>query len=164
MNKVFKALTVATKAHEGQFRKVSGEPYITHPLKVSYLLASYKTSKNIEDLLCAALLHDCPEDTSLTFEYIAKEFGMLIASIVFELTTNEEEKIKMGKKEYLMKKMLGMSSWALTIKLVDRLANLTDAPTEKTKEDTKEILFFLEKNRKLSKTQKHIVKDLKEYL
>ena len=56
------AYKVASKAHDGQFRK-SGEPYIHHPLSVALILADLKL-----DYYCvvAAILHDCIEDTSVT--------------------------------------------------------------------------------------------------
>lgn len=155
---VLKAINFATKKHIGQVRKVSQEPYITHPLKVSYLLASFKQqSKNMDELLCAALLHDTLEDTNTTFEEISTEFSPLVASIVEELTSDTDDITKVGKKQYLMKKMQGMSSYALTIKLVDRLANLMDNPTEKTKQDTREIIDYLITNRDMSKTQMKII-------
>lgn len=162
--KVLKAIEFATKKHNGQFRKVSNEPYITHPLKVSYLLPSFKKSKNMDDLLCAALLHDTLEDTETSFDEISFSFGPLVASLVYELTSDTVQIEKLGKKEYLTKKMLNMSSYGLTIKLVDRLANIMDNPTEKTKIDTKEILNILLEQRNLNKTQFKIVQTIFQYL
>lgn len=165
MNLVFQALKFATKAHEGQTRKMSGNEYITHPIKVSYLLASYKTkSKNYNHLLAAALLHDTIEDCEVTHEDIKENFGELVASIVRELTNDSNEIKKIGKLEYMKKKMIGMSSYSLTIKLVDRLANITDLPTEKMKKDTNEIISYLESKRNLTKTQLKIVEDIKREL
>jgi GTP pyrophosphokinase len=65
------AYDFAAKAHEGQVRK-SGEPYIIHPLAASYLLATMKIEPVI---IVATLLHDVPEDTSVTIEDIEKNFG-----------------------------------------------------------------------------------------
>lgn len=161
--KVLQAIEFAKQKHNGQTRKFSGDPYFTHPLKVSYLLASFKTSKHMDELLCAALLHDTIEDTETSFKEIEEVFGELVASLVFELTSNENEIKKVGKKQYLMKKMLGMSSYALTLKLVDRLANLMDNPTEKTKQDTKEIMDYIVANRELSKTQFKIIYEILKY-
>ena len=96
---VLKAIRFAEKYHEGQFRKVSGLPYVSHPVAVSYLIMKYKgASKNITNLLAAYILHDTLEDTSLTMIDIGKEFNNMIASIVFELTTDEEQKNLLGKK------------------------------------------------------------------
>ena len=162
---ILKALQFATKKHHNQVRKVSQIPYIVHPIAVSYLVAKYKgNSKNLESLLCAALLHDTLEDTQTTFNELSKTFNPLVASMVLELTSDTEEIEKKGKNEYLKRKMLGMSSYCLSVKLIDRMANISDNPTEKYKQDTKELLIFLKKNRKLNKTQKKIVKDLEEIL
>lgn len=159
---VFEALKFAESKHSGQVRKVSGDPYITHPIKVAFLLSSYKKSKKLDHLIAAAILHDTKEDTETTYEELLSVFGPLVTSLVFELTSIDEElKAAGGKVSYLKKKMVGMSSYALTIKLVDRLANLLDSPTDKTKVDTIEILDYLEANRKLTGTQKSIVADIR---
>jgi (p)ppGpp synthase/HD superfamily hydrolase len=154
---VLKALNFATEKHKGQ---VSKDPYISHPLKVSYLLASFKQSKKIDELLCAALLHDTLEDTETSFNELAKEFTTLVAGLVFELTSDEDQIKLVGKTEYLKKKMVAMSSYALTLKLVDRLANMTDHPSDKSKLDTKEILTHVVDNRKCNGTQKRIIEEI----
>lgn len=162
---VLDALQFATAKHSGQFRKVSNEPYITHPLRVSYLLASFKgSSKHMDELLAAALLHDTLEDTDTSFEELASKFGELVATMVFELTSDETEIAVIGKKEYLKKKMVGMSSYSLTIKLVDRLANIMDNPTQKTIDDTKEILKHLTNKRILTPTQYAIINAMNNIL
>lgn len=157
---VLKAFKYGELKHKGQVRKVSNEPYFSHPVKVSYLLASFKKSKKLEELLCVCLLHDTVEDTDATFEEIAREFTPLIASLVMELTSDREEIKKIGKVAYLKKKMVGMSSYALTLKLVDRLANMLDNPTEKSKVETKEILDHLVANRKVNSTQQRIIDEI----
>lgn len=157
---ILKALNYAMEKHSGQFRKVSKEPYISHPIKVSYLLASFKQSKKIDELLCVALLHDTLEDTNATFEEIASLFTPLIASLVFELTQDEEEIKKIGKLSYLKKKMVAMSSYGLTLKLVDRLANMMDHPSDQSKLDTREILNHLLSHRKCNNTQKRIIEEI----
>jgi (p)ppGpp synthase/HD superfamily hydrolase len=164
MNKVLLAIKFANLKHKGQIRKVSGEEYITHPIKVSYILAAFKKSKKLEDLICASLLHDTLEDTETSFEELNKHFGPLVASLVFELSNDNEEIKKIGKRDYQLNKMRGMSSYALVIKLADRLANITDNPTEKMKEDTLYILKELSKKRKLSKTHLAIISEIRNYL
>jgi len=157
---ILKALKFAETKHAGQTRKVSKQPYVSHPIKVSYLLASFKQSKKIEELICAALLHDTLEDTDTSFEEIAKNFTPLVASLVWELTSDEEEIKKLGKNTYLKNKMKNMSSYALTLKLVDRLANITDSPKESYKTDTLELLDWLKDNRNMSKTQLKIIETI----
>jgi hypothetical protein len=60
--------------------------------------------------------------------------------------------------------MLGMSSYGLFIKLCDRLSNILDNPTSKTIQDTKIILEFLKKNRKLSKSHKAVILEIENII
>jgi hypothetical protein len=154
------ALQFATKAHDGQTR-AGGEPYITHPMRVADSIKQYKKSHNLDALINAALLHDTIEDTDTTHEVLQDLFGGLTASLVKELTSDPEQIKKMGKKEYLAHKMAGMSSYALVIKLADRLDNVRDITTAKTpewrakyKNETEHILNYIEKTRALSKTHR----------
>jgi GTP pyrophosphokinase len=62
---------LAEKAHRGQLRK-SGDPYITHPVAVTEILAEYGLDATT---LAASLLHDTVEDTSLSLAHIKKQFG-----------------------------------------------------------------------------------------
>ena len=114
-----KAIEYATKMHKGQTR-LTGEPYINHPLHVLQNVLKYKESKNIETLLISACLHDTIEDTSATYYDIVERFGPQVASLVLELTTDEDMENALGKCQYLSIKMKNMSSWALVIKLCDR--------------------------------------------
>jgi (p)ppGpp synthase/HD superfamily hydrolase len=123
---LIKAVQFAGEKHKGQYRRESGLPYVIHPITVAFLLAENKESKKLEELMVAALLHDTLEDTDATFEEIAREFTPMVASLVLELTSDPEEIEEIGKNEYLTKKMVGMSSYALVIKLADRLSNIMD--------------------------------------
>lgn len=160
MMKIHEAIRFADKCHKGQFRKGNGLPYITHPIAVSYLLARYKASKHLEELIIASILHDVLEDTSATHVQLAKKFGPMVASIVSELTNDPVQIAQMGKLDYQTKKVLGISSYALVCKLVDRLHNISDGPSKKMVIDTVELMARLKKGRKLSKTQQRIVTDI----
>lgn len=164
MSLVAKAIQFSKDKHTGQFRKVSGEPYYTHTLAVSYIVAAKKSSKNLEELIVAAILHDTLEDTDTTFVELATEFSPLVASLVLELTNNEEQIKLLGKKEYQKKKMLGMSSYGLLIKLADRLHNISDQPSLTMLQDTADIIAYLKKNRKLSKSHLKLVADIEQIL
>jgi (p)ppGpp synthase/HD superfamily hydrolase len=166
---ILKVIRFADKKHKGQTRKVSGDEYITHPIAVSYILANFKKSKYLENLICAAILHDVIEDTDAEYKEIFNLFddqkdATMVIGLVSELTSNQKEIDKLGKTEYLKRKMKGISSYALTLKLCDRLSNMSDSPSEKQKEDTKEILSFVESNRKLSATQKALVAEIRQLL
>jgi len=79
MDIVEKALQLASKLHEGQYRKNTDIPYITHPVAVGMLLVKNGYS---EEIVAAGILHDTVEDTPITLEEIKKEFGENIAEIV----------------------------------------------------------------------------------
>lgn len=157
------AIEYASRMHGGQMRK-SGEPYINHPLRVVQNVLRYKKSKHIEELMISACLHDTIEDTSATYYDIVERFGMQVASLVLELSNDEDMKKEMGKERYLSIKMKNMSSWALVIKLCDRLDNISDFENHKDIEfksryidETIGIVDFLLKNGKLTKTHLSII-------
>lgn len=157
-----KALDFATKKHAGQVRRVSNLPYVEHPIRVSNIVAAYKVSKQLEVLRVAALLHDTLEDTATTAEELAREFGGMVVSLVVELTTDKQAAGTLGKTNYLRKRMLGMSSYALVLKLCDRLDNLSDHPNEKMVSGTLEILDWLGRYRTLSRTQQALISDIRQ--
>lgn len=160
MNLVLKALNFAKEKHLGQFRKVSGEEYISHPVAVSYIVASYKKSECLDELLAASLLHDTLEDTDTTFVELATEFTPLVAGLVQELTNDPEKIKKLGKAEYQKVKLVGISSYGLIIKLADRLHNISDSPTPKMVNDTQALMNHLVVERKLSKTHQKMVAEI----
>ena len=91
---VEKAYHIADEAHKGQVRK-SGEPYIIHPLSVAIILADLELDK---ESIVAGLLHDVVEDTVMTSEEIAQEFGSEVALLVDGVT-------KLGQLSYSMDKV-----------------------------------------------------------
>ncbi len=120
---VIKAYEYAKKAHEGQYR-ISGEPYIFHPLAVAEIVADlgfdYKTIQ-------AALLHDVIEDSELTEDDLKKEFGEEVASIVGALTKIKVFSDKRKNNIEALKKILLASVKdirVIMIKLADRLHNM----------------------------------------
>jgi (p)ppGpp synthase/HD superfamily hydrolase len=162
------AKTFAQKKHEGQLRKFSKEQYIEHPIKVSEIIKENKNSHKINELLAAAFLHDPLENTNTNEKELEKNFGELITSLVKELTSEKEMQNQLGKKEYLAKKMETISSWALVIKLADRLDNVSDLNQcseefrKKYAKETNFILTQLKKKRKLSQTHKKLIKKIEE--
>jgi len=173
INKLTPAAEFAELAHSGLTRK-GGEPYFIHPETVAKIIHDVKNSDYIAELIIAALLHDTVEDTKVTLEEIKKKFGTLVHSLVEELTS-DKDKIKLsGKEEYLTDKMLNISSWALLIKLADRLHNLYDfndimSGTDEKRQNwaikyakqTKNIIHELEWYRDLSNTQKKLISLIK---
>lgn len=80
---ITKAFNFAKQAHKG-VRRLSGEPYIMHPLAVAKIVCSEIGLGSTS--ICSALLHDVVEDTDYTIEDIENIFGSKIAQIVDGLT------------------------------------------------------------------------------
>lgn len=85
------SLSFATKMHEGQTRKWSDTPYMTHPIAVANLVADYLDSKDyptetVDYAVTVALLHDVVEDTESSIEDIEERYGKEIAKGVWFLT------------------------------------------------------------------------------
>ncbi len=118
-----RAYVTAERAHGTQMRK-SGDPYITHPLAVTQILADIGMT---EATLCAALLHDTVEDTDYTLEDLRRDFGDEVALLVDGVT--KLDKVKYGdsaQAETIRKMIVAMSRdiRVLVIKLADRLHNM----------------------------------------
>ena len=78
-NRIEEAIEVAAQAHNGQYRKGTHTPYISHPYAVGLILMSEGCS---EEVVIAGILHDTVEDTYLTLDCIKRSFGQSIAEIV----------------------------------------------------------------------------------
>lgn len=87
---IVEAYNEAKKIHKKE-KRVSGEPYITHPLKVAYYITQEKLD---EKAIAAALLHDVVENSSRSIQYIERKFGTEIAMLVDGLTKLNKVKIK----------------------------------------------------------------------
>ena len=159
------ALEFASEMHKGQCRK-DGTPYIYHPIRVANYVAQYKKSSRLFTLMECAYLHDTLEDTKATYYDLLKYFGPQVAGIVLELTNDVDLKKEIGKERYLSIKMKNMTSWALVIKLCDRLDNVSDlsVSSEEFREryvaETLGILNYLVDNRKLSHSQLLIIREI----
>ncbi len=117
-----RAFEAAEAAHRGQLRK-SGEPYITHPLAVTQILAELGIGPVT---LAASLLHDTVEDTDYDLSMVRRDFGDEVAMLVDGVT--KLDKVKFGadaQAETVRKMVVAMSKdiRVLVIKLADRLHN-----------------------------------------
>jgi guanosine-3',5'-bis(diphosphate) 3'-pyrophosphohydrolase len=137
-----RAFDVAEEKHEGQKRK-SGDPYITHPLAVSTILAELGMDTTT---LVAALLHDTVEDTDYSLDKLRGEFGDEVAQLVDGVT--KLDKVEYGnaaEAETIRKMIVAMARdpRVLVIKLSDRLHNMRTMrflPPEKQAKKARETL------------------------
>ncbi|WP_129844199.1 HD domain-containing protein [Streptomyces sp. RFCAC02] len=118
-----RAYLLAESAHRGQYRK-SGEPYITHPLAVTLILAELGAETIT---LTASLLHDTVEDTEVTLPQVRAAFGEEVAHLVDGVTKLEKVDHGAAAEPETFRKMLvatGSDVRVMSIKLADRLHNM----------------------------------------
>ena len=122
---VLDAYRFAEHAHEGQ-KRLSGEPFITHPVAVATILADLRLDAQT---LCAAILHDVIEDTPTAKEQIAKDFGDEVAALVDGVSKLDQIQFKSkaeAQAESFRKMLLAMVEdiRVIMVKLADRTHNM----------------------------------------
>ena len=125
VEEVYHAYLLGARAHEGQSR-VSGEPYISHPVAVARILSEMRMDANC---IIAAILHDVIEDTPTLKENLIEEFGEEVAELVdgvSKLTQIDFRSRAEAQAENFRKMMLAMVKdiRVIIIKLADRLHNM----------------------------------------
>ncbi|MEU6886647.1 HD domain-containing protein [Streptomyces viridosporus] len=118
-----RAYLLAESSHRGQMRK-SGEPYITHPLAVTLILAELGAETTT---LTASLLHDTVEDTDVTLDQVREQFGEEVRYLVDGVTKLEKVDYGAAAEPETFRKMLvatGSDVRVMSIKLADRLHNM----------------------------------------
>jgi len=125
VEEVYRAYLLGARAHEGQSR-VSGEPYISHPVAVARILSEMRMDANC---IIAAILHDVIEDTPTLKENLIEEFGEEVAELVdgvSKLTQIDFRSRAEAQAENFRKMMLAMVKdiRVIIIKLADRLHNM----------------------------------------
>lgn len=143
---VRKAYELANHLHQNQYRQ-SGEPYISHPLNVAYILAEMHADC---DTLCAGLLHDTLEDTDITKEEIIENFNENVANLVDGVTKLAKMNFSSKKEQRIAntrKIITGITEDVriIIIKLADRLHNMRTLEfksQEKQEENARETLHI----------------------
>lgn len=144
VNLLKKAYVFAARAHKGQTRR-SGEPYLSHPLEVSSMLADMRLDKTT---LMAGLLHDVLEDTDITAGDVRENFGQDVADLVegvTKISRVQESSPEVRQAETIRKIILAMTDdlRVIFIKLADRIHNLKTLnflPEDKQRQIAKETL------------------------
>lgn len=125
IEQVWDAYRYSDGVHKGQMR-ISGEPYISHPVAVTCILA--KLHLDVPTLL-AALLHDVVEDSEVSKEELSERFGKQVADLVDGLTKLDKIELQtavQAQAENVRKMLLAMSQdvRVILVKLADRLHNM----------------------------------------
>ena len=144
IEKIYQAYLFADKAHATQVR-VSGKPYITHPVSVAMILASLHMDHHT---IIAALLHDVIEDTDVSKQQISQQFGQTVSELVdgvSKLTQIKFNSKAEAQAENFRKMVLAMSKdiRVIIIKLADRMHNMStieSMPLAKRRQKARETL------------------------
>jgi (p)ppGpp synthase/HD superfamily hydrolase len=166
-----RAASFAAEAHNGQVRKFGGGDYIIHPERVAGRVA--ELDGVTETMIIAAWLHDVVEDTPVTAETVASEFGREVAELVLELTkVGEGEGLSRAEKHAAnLEALAHISNPAKRIKMCDRIDNLNDmrgAPGEFVQRylpESRNLLGVLrEADESLGRELEALIEDLSEEL
>ncbi len=114
------ALEIAAEAHQGQYRKGTNTPYISHPYAVGLLLMEAGCT---EAVIIAGILHDTVEDTPLTLDFIRDEFGEQVAAIVAGCSENKSLRWRARKTERI-EALKTASMEVCLVTCADKLHNL----------------------------------------
>jgi RelA/SpoT family (p)ppGpp synthetase len=135
-----KAFNFAIEAHKNQ-KRVSGLPYVAHPVAVADILAGLKLDSAT---IITGLLHDTIEDTKTTYHIVLKEFGKEVADLVdgvTKISALEEKAADNSQAENFRKLILATSKdiRVLLVKLADRLHNMRTINAFKSEDKKKRI-------------------------
>jgi (p)ppGpp synthase/HD superfamily hydrolase len=116
------AIDFAAQAHNGQERDTAGVAYVTHPLRVAWIVSGMPMPETDRiPAICAALLHDTVEDTAATIDQVRAAFADPIGDLVAALTKAPDDGA-----EQMAQAVLAGPPAAVIVKLADRFDNLQD--------------------------------------
>ena len=145
LERIRAAYDTAKAAHEGQKRK-DGSPYLTHCVAVAEICVDFGLDA---DSVVSALLHDVIEDTSMTYDDVARQFGPVVADIVdgvSKLTRVQYTNIEDEQMENLRKMLMAMAKdiRVILIKIADRLHNMRTMAYQSTDKQRSKSLETME--------------------
>ena len=131
---IYQAIHTALTAHGNQKRKLDYDQYVAHPLEVGMLLAKFQQP---DAIICAGILHDTLEDTTLTYDMLEQDFGADIANLVNAVTEQDKALSWHERKTQYINQINTYQSHPLfknilLIVCVDKLTNLTNIASHKT--------------------------------
>ena len=149
MTRLEEAVIFATKMHDGQKRKITGLPYILHPMETAVVVS---TMTDDEDIIIAALLHDVIEDTQATAEDVKNMFGERVLSIVESETENKRSNLPAEstwkiRKEEALDKLRHSNKEMKMMWLADKVSNLRSMANEYMKIGDKIFDAFHQKDK-----------------
>jgi (p)ppGpp synthase/HD superfamily hydrolase len=160
---IIRAAVFADKAHKGQFRKWTGEPYIYHPQRIAGRLM--REGKQ-ESLVVAGWLHDVIEDCNISFCNISTHFGNEVGMLIWFLTnpSKKHPELKRTERKFMdFEHLKNANKDAQIIKAIDRIDNLGDikqAPVDFQKIYLKETQQLIEKLDKIPISLKEELKSM----
>lgn len=122
MNLIEKAIIFAAKAHEGQYRKSTNIPYITHPFAVGMLLQQSNCS---DEVIAAGILHDTVEDTAVTFDELVENFGVEVARLVQAASEHDKSLPWEVRKQHTIDALPNASLEEIQVITADKYHNLS---------------------------------------
>ncbi|MGA9290783.1 MAG: HD domain-containing protein [Anaerobacillus sp.] len=122
MKIIEKAIEASALAHDGQYRKQSSLPYLSHPVTVGFYLIE---SGSPEEVIAAGILHDVIEDTALNFDDLKAGFGEKIATLVLECSEPDKSLEWEKRKQHTVNELRTASFSVKQIVCADKLHNLT---------------------------------------
>lgn len=143
-NLISAAKLFAFRAHDGQTRKFTGEPYFNHVDSVARMVS--RRTQDAE-LIAAAYLHDTMEDCNVCHAELRSTFSPRVANLVQSLTNDEQAIERMGKVAYMSEKLQKLPADALLIKLCDILHNRSQTQSQQQANNYLRILERLGANK-----------------
>jgi len=166
---ILKALKFARERHEGQIRKYTKEPYIFHPISVSFILCTVTQDRGI---IAAGLLHDILEDTKTTADELLNLFGERVTGFVLDVTdvSRPHDGNRKIRKEIDREHLASADPDSKTIKLADLLDNTWSVIKHDPRgfgplyigEKERLLPYLIEGNNELYQRVERIIKDYRE--